>query len=308
VREGTAMNEGGAWKGWEGASPMAKFAMKSLAVVVVATTAAAIVLPGDWKFVAVLVGLFLLGYVPVTPFALRAKIGNGVLRYLFGLTAVPLFMVLFVWILHRLFTELPQLEAAYGAQRSSGLRMPGIGHGAMVTVLTSIVFGAWYGLVRGLDQAIRGLAAPAATAVASLFALAAVSAALYLAYDSGYLRKRPAPAPVVERTPGGSQPSGDWMSAGELMKEFEYWKPNSYYPQRIEGVCERGALRYRADWKVAERGQRYFFYFGLPRERFDRHDGALRGQGFTRDSTSVFRDCEGGERYQGTWTLSAPRP
>jgi hypothetical protein len=299
------MNKGGAWRGWEGASPLVRFAAISVAVILVATTVAAIVLPGNWAFAAILFGLFLLGYVPVTPFALRAKIGNGVLRYLFGLTAVPLFMVLFVWILHRLFTELPQLDAAYAAERSAGGRMPGMGYGAMITALTAIVFGAWYGLLRLLDHAIRALAAPAANAVASLIAVAVLSGAVFLAYDGGLIGSRV--AHVAQRAPGGAHPSGDWMSANELQREFDHWKPEAYYPQRIEGKCERGALHYRADWKIIERGRRYSFHYGASRETFERHAGEMRAQGYALDSTSVFKGCGGEERFQGTWTRSAPR-
>jgi hypothetical protein len=294
-------------RGWREASPLAQFAAKSLAVILATTVVAAIVLPREWAFAVVIFGFFLLLYVPVTPFAFRAGIGNSVLRYLFGLTAVPLFVVMFIWILNRLFTEFPQLDASFAATRSQGTRYnsPGAGYGAIVAVLTVIVFGAWYGLVRGLDYAIRGLAAPAASAAASLFAIAVLSGAVFLAYDGGYIGSRE--APVVQRMPGGAHPSGDWMSANELQKEFDHWKPHLYYPQRVEGKCERGALRYRADSTVIGEGRQFSFHYGASRETFVRHSGEMRAQGYALDSTSVFKGCGGEERYQGTWTRSAPR-
>jgi len=282
-----------------GGISLARFAIASVAVLLLALVALVAFLPESWLGAATAIWVFLLGYVPVTPFALRASIGNTVLRYLYGLTAVPVFAVIFVWMLHRLFTEFPQLDASFARALAHGGKNAGLAHAVLVAGLAAIVFGVWYALIRCLDYGIGRLGARVATTIASALSLAFVSGVSLLAYDAGLIGSEE--WRVSRRTYGGAMPNQDWMSVPQLDREFKRWERSWYYPRRVDGRCEGGVESYRVEWKIQREGQHYYFYYGLARDVFQEYDTTLRGRGYSLDSMTVFPGCAGADRYQGTW-------
>lgn len=73
-----------------GASKAVRFALVATVLLILALLATPL-LPAGWTGAWVVGMIGLLVYVPLTPLALRAKLDNQILRYFFGLTALPIF-------------------------------------------------------------------------------------------------------------------------------------------------------------------------------------------------------------------------
>lgn len=279
--------------------------MKIAAAAAVLLTLALFAIPAVPKIVALLVALFLLAYVPITPFALRVKFGHPVLRYFYALTAVPVFAVIFLWMLHRLFTEFPALDAAFSAAMARGGRHAGMTHALVVVIPTALLFALWFGLFRMLDKGISRLEGRAGTTLAVAVVSAFLAGVLYVAHDAGVIGSEV--WRMSRRTYAGVMPNKAWLDAAQLDQEFGRWRRTWIYPHRIVGQCHNSVEWYRVEWKVLDDGQRYYVYYGIPQETYERHDQNLRGRGYSLDSMTQFRDCSGKDRFQATWSAINPQ-
>ncbi len=277
-----------------------RFALISVGILLVSMVAVAAVLPREWMEVALVVWLFLLVYVPLTPFALRVKLRSTVLRYFFGLTAMPVFAVSFIWLLHRLFTEFPVLSETFSAVMARGGRNAGMGHAVIVLIPAIILFVAWYWAIRLLDRGLDRLGRGTATTLAAAIVLTFLGGILFVAHDAGIIGS--AEWRMSRRTYGGAAPNKEWMTQAQLQQESKRWWKTWYYPRSIEGQCHDNVERYRVDWKVLDADQRYYYYWGLERSVYEGYDRDLRARGYGQESVTRFRDCAGNEKYQATWT------
>ena len=258
------------------------YALVALGVGLVAVFLAPL-LPAQWQGLGVVVTVFLMIYAPLTPFALRVRIGNPVLRIFFGLTAVPVFMVIFVWMLHHLFTAFPALESSFAASWARGGRHAGAAHAATIIAPSVVAFLAWYAVVRLADAGIRRLDGAKQNAAAAGLLVVLAGAGAFLA----------SPWAVPE-------PSAEWMTGAQLEQAHAAAR-SAYFPSRIEGRCEGAVEKYRAEWKRAE-GRQHYFWFGAGKAAYDSQDRNLRAKGYRLESVTQFRGCAGHELFQGSWT------
>lgn len=95
---------------------------------------------------------YFLCYYPATSVALRSAKLHGFLRYLFCLTALPVFGGLLVASVVWLFGEFPLLRESYS--RAWELRTPSrgmMGYAILVAIPAAIAFWFWYRALRLLD-------------------------------------------------------------------------------------------------------------------------------------------------------------
>jgi len=95
-------------------------------------------------------------------------------------------------------------------------------------------------------------------------------------------------------------PSADWMTAARFQREFAAWS-KSHYPASIEGRCAGGRDEYRSAWAPVPEGTRYYAWYGMGRDWFDRRSRAYGANGFRLEASTQFVDCAGAQRFQGTW-------
>lgn len=132
-------------------------------------------------------------------------------------------------------------------------------------------------------------------AATALAALAATVAALYqLGLVAGNDRKG-------AQQQVKAMPKSQWLTADQYQQEFNTWARRGLYPQAVEGRCETGGEKYRADWKAVPPGASFFSYFGMTREGYDRRNQEYGVQGYSLASLKQFSDCSGIDRYQATW-------
>lgn len=283
------------------AAPVGSQSRRAIGVVVlgVLLLIVAPLLPNAAVPMAIPIGLSLIAYVPIMLFAVKAKFRSTALRYFFGFSAVPVFAVLFFWVLHRFVVEFPLFADTFGESMAQGGRRAGMGHGLIVLAVSSAAFGIWYGMVRALDRFTERIPAGTGTAAAVAFALACSGATLWVAYDAGLIGSTE--WRTARREYGGASPSREWMTEAQLQAEYKRWHRSSFYPSEIVAKCHNGVVWYRVVWKTLQNRQHYYFYYGLPKDTFDRYDRELRAKGYAPVSMTQFRDCAGGERFQGTW-------
>ena len=277
-----------------------RFALISAGILLVSMIPVALLLPRKWLTKAVFIWLFLLAYVPLTPSALRVKLRSTVLRYLFGLTAVPVCALIFIWMMHRLFTEFPTLSETYSAAVDRGARNPGLLHAVIVLIPTGILFAGWYWAIRLLDQGLERVGVGARTTILTAVVITFLGGAAYTAHDAGIIGSTE--WRMARRTYGGAAPDRDWLREAQLRQETARWGKTWFYPRRIEGQCHESAEWYRVDWKVLDADQRYYYYWGLEQSVFESYDRNLRARGYVQESLTRFRDCAGNEKFQATWT------
>jgi hypothetical protein len=279
--------------------------VKIAAGAAVLLTLALFAIPAVPKIIALVVALFLLAYLPITPLALRVKFRHRVLRYFYGLTAVPVFAVIFLWMLHRLFSELPVLAATFSAAMANGGRHAGMAHALVVVIPTLLLFALWYGLLRMLDNGIGRLESGAGTAVAATIVFTFLAGILFVAHDAGVIGSDV--WRVSRSTYGGAMPNKAWLNAAQLDQELGRWRRTWIFPRRVVGQCHNNIEWYRVEWKVLDEGQRYYAYYGIPQETYERYGQDLLRRGYSLDSMTQFRDCSGKDRFQATWSATNPQ-
>ncbi len=94
---------------------------------------------------------YFLCYYPATAVALRSAKLHGFLRYVFCLTALPLFGSLLVASVVWLFGEFPLLSDGYSRAWEAGGRRPGMAYGVLVAIIAGVAFWLWYKALCLLD-------------------------------------------------------------------------------------------------------------------------------------------------------------
>lgn len=96
-------------------------------------------------------------YVPVTAIALNSAKLNGLLRYFFALTAIPVFLVLLLCSIYLISGEFPSYYESYNeamARRGNRFR-GGMWWGILAVVPAAIAFWLWYRLLKIVDAVIH---------------------------------------------------------------------------------------------------------------------------------------------------------
>lgn len=235
---------------------------------------------------------FLLIYVYPTVIALRSSGLHGFLKYCFGLTAVPLFIAIFIACVHLLFGEIPALGQEFSRAQVSGDRQTEKGIALIAVVPAAIIFSLWYKFLaiinrfaridRKLDfQASAQSRKHALGWFVAICAVVAAAIAAFYAYAPG--------------------PRAQWMTSVQYQRDFDARAPKGFYPREVEGRCEAGSEKYLPDWRPLPRGAAFFHYFGMTREGYDSRNRDYLARGFSLVSAKHFTDCSGVKRYQATW-------
>ena len=98
--------------------------------------------------------LFLLIYVYPTVIALRSSGLHGFFRYFFALTAVPLFIAIFITCVHLVFSGIPALEQSFSRAQASGDRGSEKGVALIAVAPAAVVFWLWYKILAMIDRAV----------------------------------------------------------------------------------------------------------------------------------------------------------
>ncbi len=96
-------------------------------------------------------------------------------------------------------------------------------------------------------------------------------------------------------------PNSQWLTSAQYQREFDTRGPEGFYPREVEGKCQSGGEKFRADWKAIPAGASFYAHHGLTRQDYARRDQEYRTKGYTLESVKQFKDCSGIDRYQATW-------
>ena len=107
--------------------------------------------PGEQVFLFV---LFFVIYVWPTAIALGSSSLHGFFRYLFGLTAVPLFVALFFAWVHWLFSAVPAFGQGFSRANQSGNSRGEQGFAIIAIAPAAFVFWLWYKALTMIDRVI----------------------------------------------------------------------------------------------------------------------------------------------------------
>ncbi len=96
-------------------------------------------------------------------------------------------------------------------------------------------------------------------------------------------------------------PGSQWMTSAQYQREFDARAREGFYPHEVEGKCQSGAEKFRADWKATPPGAAFFAHHGMTRQDYERRDQEYRSKDFAPGPLRQFKDCSGVDRYQATW-------
>ncbi|MBI2317731.1 MAG: hypothetical protein HYU75_12225 [Betaproteobacteria bacterium] len=92
-----------------------------------------------------------------------------------------------------------------------------------------------------------------------------------------------------------------WMTSAQYQHEFDTQARKGFYPHEVQGECQSGGEKFRADWKATPSGAGFYAHHGMSRENYDRKNQEYRAKGYSLESLKQFKDCSDVERYQATW-------
>lgn len=96
-------------------------------------------------------------------------------------------------------------------------------------------------------------------------------------------------------------PGAQWMTSAQYQREFDARARDGFYPHQLEGECQSGAEKFRADWKAIPPGAAFLAHHGMTRQDYERRDQEYRSKDFAPGPLKQFKDCSGVDRYQATW-------
>ncbi len=129
-------------------------------------------------------------------------------------------------------------------------------------------------------------------------AIAALAASVAVSYQLGLVGRNEG---EEAQRQARIMPVSQWLTSGQFQQEFNAVTRSGWYPHQVEGRCEAGSEKYRAQWKAIPVGASFFSHFGMTREGYDGRTQDYGGQGYSLVSLKQFRDCSGIDRYQATW-------
>jgi len=98
-----------------------------------------------------------------------------------------------------------------------------------------------------------------------------------------------------------SAPSSQWMTSAQYQREFDTWGQKGFYPHQVEGECQSGGEKFRADWRAIPPGAAFFAHHGMTGRDYERREQEYRSRGYALETVKHFKDCSGADRYQATW-------
>lgn len=98
-----------------------------------------------------------------------------------------------------------------------------------------------------------------------------------------------------------SAPSTQWMTSAQYQREFDAWGPKGFYPHEVEGECQSGGEKFRADWRAIPAGAAFFAHHGMTERDYERREQEYRSRGYALETVKHFKDCSGADRFQATW-------
>lgn len=94
----------------------------------------------------------------------------------------------------------------------------------------------------------------------------------------------------------------EWFTSAQYQQEFEKLSKDGFYPNILEGKCEKKSEYFHVEWLPIPLGVgSHISVHGLTKDEYENNNNKNILDGYSLESFSNFKDCSGVERYQATW-------
>lgn len=112
------------------------------------------------------------------------------------------------------------------------------------------------------------------------------------------------PSSARKTTPVAPHPvkAEEWLTAAQYQQAFDKHLQDGFYPTEVEGRCESDTDQFHGEWKGIPLGAEFVSHHALTKESYESRNQEYVSKGYSLESLNIFRDCEGIDRYQATWS------